>query len=152
MTKSPRMLEAELVIAAQTEEVFDFVARPANHSLMDGSGSVKGARTAPERLSLGATFGMNMRIAVPYRITNRVVAFQEGRELAWRHSGRHVWRYRFFPLGAGSTRVVESFEWDRAPLKLVYELTGVPGRNLLAMRRTLEKLKRLVEDTTPPSQ
>ncbi|ACU53624.1 conserved hypothetical protein [Acidimicrobium ferrooxidans DSM 10331] len=139
-----RIVTAELTIAAPADTIFDVLARPALHPVLDGSGTVRGVLTGPERLSLGARFGMRMRLVVPYVMWNRVVAFDEGREIAWAHLGRHIWRYRLTPEGEQLTRVVESFEWDDAPLRLVYEMTGVPERNALAMRLSLARLEALV--------
>jgi hypothetical protein len=141
-----KVVSAEIAIYAPAHKIFDFVAKPRNHSLMDGSGTVVESSFGPDRLYPEAMFGMRMHLVVPYRITNKVVSFEEGEEIAWRHVGRHVWRYRFEPVTDEETKVVESFEWDRAPLGPLYELTGTIGRNLLAMRRTLSRLKELMEN------
>jgi hypothetical protein len=130
-----------LEIRASSEEIFDYLARPRNHVTVDGSATVRGVLIAPERLYPGAKFQMKMHLVVPYTITNTVVTFAEGSEIAWRHSGRHIWRYRLVPIGENQTKVIESFEWDKAPLRLVYELVGVPNRNLTSMAGTLVKLK-----------
>lgn len=109
------------------------------HPVLDGSGTVKGARDGnPSRLALGAKFGMDMQIAVPYRITNTVVEFDEGKRIAWRHAGRHVWRYELEPA-EGGTKVTETFDWSRAftrPLgPLLYRRTHPP-----MMAATLERI------------
>ena len=50
-------------IAAAPEAIFEVLATPALHSVIDGSGTVKGAQPrGPERLALGAKFGMEMNI------------------------------------------------------------------------------------------
>ena len=83
--------------------------------MIDGSGTVKGAqRGTPERLSPGARFGMNMRIGAPYKILNQVVEFEEGRRIAWRHFGGHIWRYILEPLGPDATQVTEQFDPSRS--------------------------------------
>ena len=67
----------------------------------------------PERLERGSQFGAQMRLfGLPYRISNRVVEFEEGRRIAWRHFGGHRWRYELEPLGADRTRVTESFDYS----------------------------------------
>ncbi len=143
-----RKISVETVIEAPPETVFEFLADPRKHVQIDGSDTLRGTLTGPDRLTKGARFGMSMKLVVPYRITNIVVEFVEGREIAWRHGGRHVWRYRLIPLSAGGTRVIESFEWDKAPLKHVYEMVGVPRRNERSMRHTLDNLRRLAESAT----
>jgi hypothetical protein len=82
MTAEPRTIEiaeATRIVPASAEDIFELLASPAQHALIDGSGTVKGAqRGTPERLSQGARFGMNMRIGAPYKILNEVVEFEKG--------------------------------------------------------------------------
>ncbi|MBN9619927.1 MAG: SRPBCC family protein, partial [Actinobacteria bacterium] len=95
------------VIAAEPQRLFDIVADPAMHPVIDGSGSVRALRSGgPERLALGSTFGMDMKLGAAYKITNTVVEFEEGRRIAWRHFNGHIWRYVFEPVDGG-TRVTE---------------------------------------------
>ncbi len=141
----PRQITVERVIPAPAQRLFDVVADPAMHAVIDGSGTVKAVlEGAPARLAPGARFGMAMRIGTRYRITNRVVEFDEGRLLAWDHMGRVRWRYRFEPVDDGrATRVVESWDYSPAPrwLALALGLLGFRGRNRRGMQRTLERLE-----------
>ena len=85
-------------IAAAPEAIFEVLATPALHSVIDGSDTVKGAQPrGPERLGPGARFGMDMKIGVDYKILNTVCEFEEGRRIAWRHFYGHVWRYLLEP-------------------------------------------------------
>jgi hypothetical protein len=43
---------------------------------------LKGELRAPERLYLGASFGMKMKLITPYYIKNQVVEFEENRSIA----------------------------------------------------------------------
>ena len=88
-TGSPWVISRSIVVKAPAEQVFEILANPRRHPDFDGSGSVRGAVTGPERLSLGATFGMDMRLFVPYRISSQVKEFDEGRRIAWAHIGGH---------------------------------------------------------------
>ncbi|MDA8396992.1 MAG: SRPBCC family protein [Actinomycetota bacterium] len=128
-------------IAASAEEVFDLLADARKHALLDGSASVKGVVEAPERLFLGARFRMSMKIGVPYRMTNLVVEFDEGRLIAWRHFGRHIWRYEIEPLEAGHCRVTETFDYEHARSPLLYEVMHIPEKNLTSIRATLLNLQ-----------
>src|SRR3954449_13382080 len=88
-----RSVSDSTVVNASPKEVFDLLANPRNHPEIDGSGTVRAAMRGPSRLSLGAHFGMRMHLGAPYLIRNTVVEFEENRRLAWRHIGRHIWRY-----------------------------------------------------------
>jgi uncharacterized protein YndB with AHSA1/START domain len=131
------------VIAAPAQAIFDVLADPTKHPLIDGSGSVKAVRAGgPARLALGAKFGMRMKLGLPYRIENTVTVFEEGRAIAWRHVGRHTWRYDLEPLDEHTTRVTESWDWSAlGPLGKGLELLGVPQKNRAAMEKTLERLE-----------
>ncbi|HMF03426.1 MAG TPA: SRPBCC family protein, partial [Acidimicrobiia bacterium] len=94
MANDERKVSVQRVIAAPPEKIFDVLADPSQHPAIDGSGMVKHTRgEEPERLSLGAKFGMSMRLGIPYNITNTVVEFDDNRLIAWRHFGGHRWRY-----------------------------------------------------------
>ena len=57
------------------------------------------AAKGPDRLSKGATFGVDMKLfGFPYKIRNTVVEFEEDRRVAWRHFGGHRWRYVLEPI------------------------------------------------------
>jgi uncharacterized protein YndB with AHSA1/START domain len=130
------------VVAAPPEKIFAVLADPAQHPVIDGSGTVKHARgKQPDRLTLGAKFGMSMRLGVPYVITNTVVEFDENRLIAWRHFGGHRWRYELEPVADG-TRVRETYDWSTAILgtRLYIAASGWPKRAEHAMTETLERL------------
>ena len=139
-----RSVSRSVVVSAPAQQVFDLLADPARHADFDGSGTVKGRLRGPQRLRLGARFGMRMRLVVPYVISNTVVAFEEGRTVAWRHFGRHVWRYDLEPV-LGGTRVTETFDWSRALSPRALELAGVPAMNTRSIEQTLPRLKALAE-------
>ena len=133
------------VVNAPADKIFDVLADPSQHSVIDGSGSVKDARPGgAKRLSNGAKFGMDMRIGVPYKIQNTVVEFEEGRLLAWRHVGGHRWRYQLEPTDGG-TKVTETFDWSTSKAPLFIELMRFPAKNAKAMEKTLERLAAHVE-------
>lgn len=136
-----RQVSVTRTISAPAKEIFDLLADPANHALIDGSGTVRSSRgPASRRLRLGATFGMDMKAGAPYRITNTVVEFEENALIAWRHFAGHRWRWALRELGDGSTEVTETFDWSTARLPVALELTGFPKRNKRAIEKTLRKL------------
>lgn len=139
-----RSVSTSRVIAADPQELFDIVADPAMHTVIDGSGSVRDLQDgSPDRLAMGARFGMAMHLGASYQVTNTVVEFEEGRRIAWRHFHGHRWRYEFEPVDGG-TRVTETFDWSRARSKLTLRLFRFPQRNLRGMEATLERLDELV--------
>lgn len=141
-----RVVSAERVIAAPAEAIFELLADPAAHHRFDGSDTVvAGHPSNPDRLSLGASFGMSMKMGLPYRITNEVVEFEENRRIAWRHFGHHIWRYELEPVDGG-TKVTESFDWATSRFPPLYEWVGYPARHEAAMTKTLERLAELVEE------
>jgi uncharacterized protein YndB with AHSA1/START domain len=143
-----RQVSHTITVDAAPSEVFDLLADPRRHAEIDGSGMVRGDLEAPARLSYGAKFRMKMRMVVPYRITNEVVEFSENRLIAWRHMGRHIWRWELEPDGDG-TRVTETFDWSTALSPRGLELLGYPQRNARAIQETLARLaERLGRNST----
>ena len=139
-------VSAERVVPAEPQVVFDLLADPAQHPLLDGSGTVHAAHPGnPERLSKGAHFGMDMSLLLSYRITNVVVEFDEPRRIAWRHFAGHRWRYTLTPVDGG-TLVREEWDPSRVPhLWPYYWVSRFPARNRRGMEATLERLAELVQ-------
>ncbi len=137
-----KVISVERVIKAKAQEIFDLLADPKMHPVLDGSGTVKKAGSNnPERLSLGAKFGMDMRIGAPYKIRNKVVEFEEDKLIAWCHPARNIWRYELEPVDGG-TRVQESFDWSKARSPgLFLKVSGFLKRNRAGMEKTLENLE-----------
>ncbi|MEJ7832385.1 MAG: SRPBCC family protein [Nocardioides sp.] len=149
MRKTPSV-SASTVVAAPAAVVFDIVADARQHDRIDGSGTVGEAIDAPDRLDLDAEFRTDMRWVVPYRMTNRVVEFEEGRLIAWRHFGVHRWRYELEPVPdkhGGGTRVTETWDATAYPLigHLFFGLFRFPQRNLRGIEQTLARLKTAAE-------
>jgi hypothetical protein len=144
---SPLIVGAQIEIGAPISEIFAHLANPRSHSLFDGSETVESLISGPDRLFLGARFGMKMRIQVGYRITNEVIEFEEGRRIAWRHLMKWVWRYELTDLGDGRTRVAEYF--DATPCNVAQrwwlKRTNSLARNPKWMAKSLVKLKVLCE-------
>ena len=136
---------ARIEVQAPTQAVFDVLADPAQHAAFDGSGTVRAQVSGPERLALGAHFGMSMRIKVPYRVDNTVVEFEEGRRIAWCHVNRHRWRYELEPVGDGSTLVTETFDGRTALFPPSLLLINALANNQVAVAKTLVRLKAYVE-------
>ena len=113
------VVTVERFIPAPPEQIFALISDPHRHHEFDGSGTVREAKDVPDKLALGATFGMSMRLGVPYSMVSTVVEYDENRRLAWQTlppypfvkkvTGGRIWRYELEPA-EGGTRVRES--WD----------------------------------------
>lgn len=143
-------VRARIVIDAPPSAVFALLADPRRHADFDGSGTVRRTVSGPERLSLGARFGVNMRLVVPYRVTNTVVEFEEDRRIAWRHLARNIWRYELTDLGDGRTEVVETADFRPAIHRPIISAAGAERAGRIAIARTLVRLKALVESGGRP--
>ena len=128
------------VVDATPDEIFELLVDPRRHVEFDGSGTVQHVHGDAQRLELGSKFGMSMKLGpIPYRISNKVVEFEENRRIAWAHFGKHRWRYELEPV-EGGTRVVESFDYSTSPVPKGLELVGYPAKNGAAIDATLERL------------
>jgi uncharacterized protein YndB with AHSA1/START domain len=136
---SPRSISVSRLIPTPASRIFDLLADPRQHVLLDGSGSVTSVKSAPPRLTLGATFSMHMRIGLGYVTRNRVVEFEENRRIAWHHFSLFIWRYELKEVD-GATLVTETFDYER-PWALVIIVLGFPERNRRAMAATLQRLE-----------
>lgn len=144
-----QMVSVSRVIAASPEAIFDVLADPARHAEIDGSGSVQKLRSEGARLALGAKFGMDMKFGLmPYKISSKVVEFEENELIAWAHFGKHRWRYELEATevdGAPATNVTETFDWSTSAFPKGIELAGYPKKHPVNMKATLERLAAIFE-------
>ena len=143
----PRTTAARIVIDAPAQQIFDLIADARCHPLFDGSATLQGSISGPVRLHLGAKFGMAMKIKLPYRITNTVVAFEEGKKISWCHLMKWTWSYDLEDLGDGRTQVTEIFNARDIPwfASKWLDATGSLERNPKWMAKSLVKLKAICE-------
>jgi hypothetical protein len=150
------VVSVERVVPARPEAVFDLIADASRHVDLDGSGQLRGVTPGvPERLSLGATFGMSMHMGMGYTMSNTVIEFEENRRIAWkatvagflgRFLGGRIWRYELEPV-EGGTRVTESWDISEDHQRLFLRHDKVAG----ATRDNITKsLGRIEELTAPP--
>jgi hypothetical protein len=90
---------------------------------------------------------MAMRIKVPYRIKNTVLAFEENKKISWCHLMKWTWCYELRDLGNGSTEVIESFDASAVPRYATWWLkkTGAMAHNPKWMAKSLVRLKVICE-------
>jgi uncharacterized protein YndB with AHSA1/START domain len=146
--KDLNRVTVERVVPAPAQEVFDLLADPRRHREIDGSGTLRETVSGPDRLSLGAEFGMGMQQGASYQMTNKVVQFEEGRVIAWQPRptsalfskliGGRVWRYELEPVDGG-TRVRET--WDVSSERVPPTLWAMRGLTRKNMAQTLARLE-----------
>ena len=125
------------VVTASRSAVFAVLADPREHAALDGSGLVRHLAEGPVRLSAGAVFTMRMK---GYTTTNTVVESEPGTLLAWRHTGRHVWRWQLVEV-PGGTEVTGTFDYTGKRARRLVRLIGFPRRAGAALDGTLAVLQ-----------
>ncbi len=113
------LVSVERLIPAPAEAIFALISDPNRHQDVDGSGTVRAAKNVPATLALGSSFGMSMKMGVPYSMTSTVIEFEQDRLIAWQTlppvrlaaklAGGRIWKYVLEPVDGG-TLVTES--WD----------------------------------------
>jgi uncharacterized protein YndB with AHSA1/START domain len=145
-------VSVERVIPAPPEAIFAYLVDPARHAEIDGSGSVKSAKAGSQQLELGSTFGMSMKMGLPYSMVSTVVELEPNRRIAWqtrgpgpigRRVGGRTWRYELEPV-EGGTLVRET--WDVSTESgITRPLVGLGARKTAGnMAATLERIEQLV--------
>jgi hypothetical protein len=150
------VITTEKVIGAAPDAIFALLADPSRHPDIDGSGTVKRAKSdAPGLLSLGATFGMSMKAGIGYSMVNTVVEFEPNRRIAWqarppgilgRIAAGRIWRYELEPV-EGGTLVRESWDISQDRQRRMLKHGGIPNQAETSMRKTLERIAQLTEAT-----
>jgi uncharacterized protein YndB with AHSA1/START domain len=148
------VVTTEKVIHAPPDAIFALLADATRHPDIDGSGTVKKAKTgAPVRLALGSTFGMSMKMGIGYSMVNTVIEFEENRRIAWqarppgllgRIAAGRIWRYELEPT-EGGTRVRESWDVSQDHQRRMLKMGGFPQKTQENMEKTLERIARLTE-------
>jgi len=123
------IVSASGVVQAPPAEVFELLRRPANHSIINGDGTVRGTTDGDEVLGPGSRFGMKMKLGLPYRVHSKVVEFEQDRLIAWCHFAGHRWRWELEPVDGGATKVTETFDLSTAKFPPALKAFGFPARH-----------------------
>lgn len=122
-------VSATTVVDAAPDVIFDFLRRPANHTVINGDGTVRDVNGGDECLEEGSSFGMKMKAGLPYRVRSKVKEFEINRTIAWSHFAGHRWRWELEPAGEGATRVTETFDLSTALFPPGLRIAGFPRRH-----------------------
>jgi hypothetical protein len=147
------VISVERCIPAGPAAIFALVADAARHPEIDGSGAVRQVKAgAPQKLSLGATFGMSMKMGVGYSMVSTVIEYEENRRIAWQSRpagfvgkfvGGRIWRYELEPV-EGGTLVRESWDISRDHQRAFLRHGSVGRQTATNMTTTLEKIEGIV--------
>jgi len=148
------VVSVDRVIKAPASAIFAVVADASRHPEIDGSGAlVKAKEGAPHRLALGSTFGMSMKLGVPYSMTNTVIEFEPDRRIAWqtvlsgplgRLIGGRIWRYQFEEVDGG-TKVTETWDITQDKQRVFLKHGKIGQQTAGSMSKTLERLAEITE-------
>jgi len=144
-TGNPRIKSARIIIDAPAAKIFDLLANPKRHMDFDGTKTIQSNFSGPARLSLGSKFGMHMKLGIHYRILNKVVEFEEGRHIAWRHFGRWRWKYDLRSISPTQTEVTETFDGTTSISQAWLNFRKAYPWTQMAVAKTLVRLKALAE-------
>ena len=147
------VVSVERTIPAEPAAIFAVVADAARHPEIDGSGTVRQVKTgAPQKLSLGATFGMSMKMGISYSMVSTVIEYEEDRRIAWQSrptgfagklAGGRIRRYELEPTSAG-TLVRESWDISEDHQRLFLRMGSLGKKTAESMSSTLEKIEAIV--------
>jgi hypothetical protein len=148
------VVSVERVIRAPAASIFAVIADVSRHPEIDGSGSVvKPKDASPPTLALGSTFGMSMKLGIPYSMSNTVIEFEQDRRIAWqtvlagplgRFIGGRIWRYELDDADGG-TKVTETWDITQDKQGFVLRLGPVGKQTAEAMTKTLGRLAEITE-------
>ena len=148
MSEEPDVETVERVIPAPPEAIFALLVDPKKHREIDGSGTVRDAKGEPQTLTLGSSFGMSMKMGMPYSMVSTVVELEENRLIAWqtrgptpvgRYVAGRIWRYELEPT-EGGTLVRET--WDIREERGKQLVRGAAKHTRQSMEQTLERIER----------
>ena len=108
---SKRLFTASRVVPSTPEDIFALLADPARHVEIDGSGTLQRLIRGQGSMRLGSKFTIGMKAyGFPYRVTSKVVEYEENQLIAWCHFIKNRWRFELEPV-EGGTRVTESADY-----------------------------------------
>jgi uncharacterized protein YndB with AHSA1/START domain len=155
------VVSVERVIKAPAASIFAVLSDAKRHPEIDGSGALKQCRgDTPERLALGSTFDMSMKLGVPYTMTNTVIEFEPDKRIAWqtvlagplgRVIGGRIWRYQLDETEDG-VKVTETWDITKDKQQFFLKMGTVGEQTAGSMSKTLDRLAELTEREPPTNE
>jgi hypothetical protein len=162
-------VEVSRRIGAPAAAIFRVLADPDMHTVLDGTGMLRGAVTAGSIQRLGDVFVMRMYYVEhgDYEMNNHVVEFELNRRIGWEpEAGRghpdtapgstgptrlgHRWTFDLRPDGPHATVVTEIYDCSAVPADFRAGMQG--GRIwITGMTETLDRLAGVCEGLARPA-
>lgn len=157
MSENRDVVTVERTIPAPASAIFALLRDPVRHREIDGSGTVRDAKGEHGELELGSSFGMSMKMGMPYSMVNKVIEYEPDRRIAWQtrgpgaiggRVGGRVWRYELEPV-EGGTLVKES--WDITDEAMPFKVIVRRGANATRknMAATLGRIEEVLTSGGP---
>ena len=143
------VVAASREIAAPAAALFDLIADPAEQPRWDGNDNLAGAEAGQRVRAVGDVFVMtNQGGGVR---DNHVVAFVEGREIAWRPAPHgeqpagHQWGWVLEPLEDGRTLVTHVYDFSDLPASQEARLAKARQMTPEKLMASIDRLAELAE-------
>ncbi|QCR20659.1 SRPBCC family protein [Agrococcus sp. SGAir0287] len=146
-----RIVQASRVVRAPAATIFELIADPGRQPEWDGNDNLAAAAPGQRVHAVGDVFVMTITNGEDRH--NHVVAFEEGRRIAWRPAEPgaapvgHEWRWEVEDLGDGTSRVTHSYDWrDLRDERRIPRATATTHERLLASVDRLAELAASIAD------
>ena len=143
------VVTASREVAAPAADLFDLIADPAEQPRWDGNDNLAGAEAGQRVRAVGDVFVMtNQGGGVR---DNHVVAFVEGREIAWRPAPHgeqpagHQWGWVLEPLEDGRTLVTHVYDFSDLPASQEARLAKARQMTPEKLMASIDRLAELAE-------
>ncbi len=164
MTKHEPSISISREIDATAHQLFVYLARPADHTTIDGTGMLRGTDDRQVLSGTGDVFEMKMfnDEMGEYVMENHVVEFEPDRRIAWEpvlkaianpdfqsdigERSHHRWGWELTPQPGGGTRVTEFYDLSAAP-DWLHKATKEGERWRPGMEASLSNLAKMTEHT-----
>ena len=144
-----RLVRASREIAAPAATIFELIADPAQQPRWDGNDNLAGAEAGQRVRAVGDVFVMTNRNGGVR--DNHVVAFAEGREIAWRPAPHgeqpagHQWGWVLEPLEDGRTLVTHVYDFSDLPASQEARLAKARQMTPEKLMASIDRLAELAE-------
>ena len=142
-----RVVTASREINAPAVRIFELIADPSQQPRWDGNDNLREAAEGQRVHAVGDVFAMTLTKGKVRE--NHVVAFEEGREIAWMPASEgeqpagHRWGWRLTPLADDVTVVEHIYDWSQLTDESRFERARSTTAEMLMA--SIERLAELAE-------